>query len=292
MNFDSLAVLQALPDALLVCDADGVVQFVNPAAERLLHVRAEELVGGRELPYWEEGELHEGHFVKWGNQGAQMFLIQVSSFASNQYTGLIVRYEDKTSLSHQKMAIHYDMRGLIIPLTGAIGLIYGGFAGEVNESQRELIDIAQKSVRSLADYMEIVLHQLRLEGLPLDFEWEFKSFEAITRFWFDDFMKISDNHHYTIRCDESKLCFVFKTLKFLGSRSKQKNLNVIFIKELNIIEMGTDIQDVYFFDEWNYALSGLCQRIIEAHGGTFNYTKHADTASTFTITLPIAEPEQ
>ena len=100
------------------------------------------------------------------------------------------------------------------------------------------------------------------------------------------------NGDYYIRYDESSLWLVFTTINFLGSQSEQKSLDIVFIEDLKLIRMKIDIQNVHLFDDSPYGLSGLCQRIIEAHAGTFVYEKHSYSASTFTITLPIAEPEQ
>ena len=292
MNFDSLAVLQALPDALLVCDADGVVQFVNPAAERLLHVRAEELVGGRELPYWDASELREGHFVKWANQSARVFVIQITPFDFGEHDGLIVRYDDKTSSRHQYLTIHYEMRQRITIVTSCLDLLYHGYLGNLNEEQLEDLGMVRKFVRSLSDYMWIVSGWMRQESLPFEFRWYNESFNKIIRAWLNNFTVIPTDEDYYIRYDESSLWLVFTTINFLGSQSEQKSLDVTVVEDTSLIHMKINIKNVPFFYDSKYGLSGLCQRIIETHGGTFNYTKHADTASTFTITLPIAEPEQ
>ena len=307
MNFDSLAVLQALPDALLVCDADGVVQFVNPAAERLLRVRAEELVGGHELPYISPEQLtgESQRFDVWF--GLRSFEVELVQINPNQFAGTIVFYRGVTWQQKSEKYNSYLSFDINLSLQGVKSLI------EMVSSDKFILDVDQA--------MALQIAQKRLEGIinitNLLSDWmTYDSYQDKHYLWqarridvndllsevFDFWSSVYEASHINVElqhtnrivANHNQIKFVFNAifnhiLVYMNNESSYTISTYSLDGEILIVVEQSKTSDGLFF---NFDQFDTCQRIIEAHGGTFIYEKHSDTASTFTITLPIAEPEQ
>jgi len=139
MDLDPLAILDALPDAALLRDADGVVRHANPAAERLLGVRAAEVVGGCELPGISAEELDRGEakFEIWTlDRPTMVEIVQVEGggslvlYGDNSWRYYISRYFDRFR----------EMMSALTPIRGFADLLRVGAGGAVNPQQDQMLE--------------------------------------------------------------------------------------------------------------------------------------------------------
>jgi len=165
MNLDSPAILNALPDAVLVRDGDGVVRFVNPAAERLLGVRAADLVGGRELPWLSAEDLAAGQPKIAVDADGLRLEVEVVSLDGAE-AGSLVLYR-VVMLSKQLQEYYWmsiDLLSRITPCRGGLDLVTRGYVGEVNAQQSEILSILSRNVNLLRDGLLTLQQILALDG--------------------------------------------------------------------------------------------------------------------------------
>ena len=167
MHLDNPAILNALPHAVLVRDGQGVVRFANAAAERLLAVRAADLVGGRELPWVGAEDLAAGHAKIQVNAGEVRLEVEVVPLDGAEAGSLVVYRVVMLlqTIEEYITSICYDVKIPLIAIRNCIAMVSRGFAGEINPQQKELLSLASQNVGQLYDATETLL-----QTMVLDFE--------------------------------------------------------------------------------------------------------------------------
>jgi signal transduction histidine kinase len=294
MNLDPLAILNALPEATLLRDAAGVVIHVNPAAERLLQVSAADVVGGRDLPYVLAEELATGGRFDVHLDSRRWFEVEISPCGPTgleSSTSLAV-YHDMTAIQDLYLSIHYELRGLLTPVQGFTELLLLGAGGALNDKQKEMAQIAVSSSKRVLAYMEAVLSYARIAR-----QWDIvlRPEHININDLIDSVFESANRQQWTLARENSyifgdkrKLFDVFWFLKFQASYDAMNMLSVQTRAQFSRITIEIKIEGYVYEPLWAYGPRDLCERILAAHGGTFDLDVSTYEICACTITLPIA----
>lgn len=297
MNLDPLAILNALPEAALLRDADGVVRHVNPAAERLLDVRAAEVVGGSDLPGISDEQLSRGetNFEICGLDRPTM--VQIVPVEGG---GSLVVYRDN---SWQQQAHKYYQTlafDLLAPLNSvyhAVNLIKKMRVAMTDEQQEEILAMASRTSLGLQGEMLFLRDQIRYEtfdrslcitevALPESIR---QTLEPLQQAY--DFAEVqvdTDRDLPLVSCDLRRMLFVLRALFRHAINLQARQLHITFLSEDQYLAMKCTISHTSDSYRHNFAYRDLCQRLLEQQSGTFEFTVSSETTQTCRITLPIA----
>lgn len=193
----SQAILESVADGVMVSDQAGQIILFNAAAERILDLRREELLGRttadltglygagaegwtRMLEEWSADPLgYQGEFLSEQLEiGTQVVSVHVSPVVrGREYLGLVSVFRDITRevmadriKSEFVATVSHELRTPMTSIKGYADLLLLGAAGELNQDQRRFLEI----VKSNADRLSLLVNDLldisRIEqgGVDLD----------------------------------------------------------------------------------------------------------------------------
>lgn len=201
------AMFDTAVEAIITIDQKGLIESVNPAAERLFGYAAEELDGQNvsllmPSPYREEHDAYLAEYAKSGvkkvigttreltgrHKGGATFPMELAVnewFAADErmFTGIVRDISDRKMaedriLETAKMKSHFvtivshELRTPLTAIAEGVNLVLEGKAGETLPEQRELLSIAKRNIDRLSRLINEVLDFQKLEtgGLPLRLE--------------------------------------------------------------------------------------------------------------------------
>jgi len=183
-------IVEKSADGIVVVDKDGIVQFVNHAAETLFGRKAKELLG--ELfgfPVMGD-EVIELDVVRHGKeQGiAEMRVVETEWNDQNAYLALLrditerKHAEEKLKKANEKLKEYnqlkdefvstasHELRTPLSIIAGAIRLILDEIAGKIVPEQRDVLSTAMENVQRLGRIVESLLNVSKIESGKLDFQ--------------------------------------------------------------------------------------------------------------------------
>lgn len=198
------AVFDTATDAIITIDQKGLIQSVNPAAERLFGYAVEELDGQNvsllmPSPYREEHDAHLAEYLKSGvkkvigttrelagrHKGGATFPVELAVnewFAADEqmFTGIVRDISDRRRAenriletvkmkSHFVTVVSHELRTPLTAIAEGVNLVLEGKAGETLPEQRELLSISKRNIDRLSRLINEVLDFQKMEmgGLPL-----------------------------------------------------------------------------------------------------------------------------
>ena len=180
----SEAILTSTSDGILVFDATDRINFVNPAAERILGKGAEALVGlvtdtwklfslaaDPEGPVRETGtQLREVRMEKPEHRIVDVRIDPVTD-DKGDYLGAVTNIRDVTAEREATQmknefvsTVSHELRTPLTSIKGYIDLILDGEAGEVNEIQQEFLSIVKENSDRLVELINDMLDISRIES--------------------------------------------------------------------------------------------------------------------------------
>lgn len=164
-SFDSLMTLLALPDGIITVDAAQRITFVNPAAARLLHLDADQVVGQpvTTLPdsarLFGTAEYPPSELIVDGEH----VLFRTTTLPDD---GLLITLRDSQAVIHDaldtddvQLNIACFSHAVMTPLTSILSyldILSKGFAGPLNDDQQEFIGVVARKMGDLRSlFMEI-----------------------------------------------------------------------------------------------------------------------------------------
>ncbi|MDO8847032.1 MAG: response regulator [Coriobacteriia bacterium] len=180
----SEAILTSTSDGIVVFDAEDRITFVNPAAERILGIGAEALVG-LITDTWKVFRLAadpEGTVRETGTQLREVRMeepehrivdVRVDPVLDDDgsYLGTITNIRDVTAEREATQmknefvsTVSHELRTPLTSIKGYIDLILDGEAGEVNEIQQEFLGIVKENSDRLVDLINDMLDISRIES--------------------------------------------------------------------------------------------------------------------------------
>ncbi len=146
--------LAALPDGVVVAQADGVIQLANPAARRLLDAGPGQNLW-RTLSLDGEVSSLQGRDVQLGNRHLRITLAPLGG-ESGEPAGVVVTLRD---VSHERevdakrrryvSTVSHEIRTPLSSIVATLDLLLHGYAGELSEKQRQYLSAATRASDAL-----------------------------------------------------------------------------------------------------------------------------------------------
>jgi PAS domain S-box-containing protein len=194
------ALLDNMLSGLFMADSRGILELVNPAAERMFGYTSAELVGKymgtvlsfppgadpqaflREVLEKSLGKVTE---LKGRRKNGEIFpfelsLFQVDTPEGRRFAGSIVDLTERRGVERLKRefvsSISHELRTPLTSIRGSLGLLAGGALGTLPEEAAEIVAVAERNAVRLIGLINDILDLERLEGGRL--EMELKSVET------------------------------------------------------------------------------------------------------------------
>ncbi len=186
----SQAILSSLAEGIVMRDSENRIILVNPAAEELLDLKTEDVLGkdadnylGIKKKDIEEVERKEasGEVVAPVNRkvGDRVLSINVRPIktADGQRLGTVCAIRDVTEFARVDQmktefvsTVSHELRTPLTSIKGYVDLVVDGEAGEINETQRGFLGIVQSNTDRLVGLINDLLDISRIEagGLQLN----------------------------------------------------------------------------------------------------------------------------
>lgn len=187
-------ILGTIGECLVVTDVEGTITRVNKAACKLAGMPEEALVGSNcrrlfRAPAGSQSLLHAAaadalvHGVETALQTAAgeavPVLVSVAPLATSgeQPRGYVIVAADlseRLRVERQKdefvTMVHHEVRAPLTAVRGAIGLLSGGVAGQLPDSAKELVAIAQRNAERMERLVADILTARKLDAGRMDFQ--------------------------------------------------------------------------------------------------------------------------
>ena len=331
-------IVEKSTDGIIVMDKDGVVQFVNHAAEALFGRKAEKLVGellGFPIVDGEVMELDVLHQAKepgiaemrvvdtqWNEQPAYLALLRDITARKKAEEKL---KETMIAKSEFTSTVSHELRTPLTAIKEGIALVVGGLAGEVNEEQKEILDISKKNVDRLARLINDVLDFQKLESGKMKFDIQPNSINELARDVYEmmaptakdrgaGFLLELDDSLSKTGFDSDKITQVLTNLVTNAMKFTEKgNITIKTGKKNGTIHVsvsdtghGIKKEDLpRVFDRFEQLATGgerktggtglglaISKNIIEQHDGRIWVESTFGKGSKFTFTLPVYSTEE
>ncbi len=179
---------------LISLQSDGVIEMVNPAAERIFGYSREEMVGRHvsQLIAVPEGEDPRAYFRRASSQAigrvteweavrkdGEVFPVELSLFefrspAGRRYAGNIQDISQRREVERLKRefvsTVSHELRTPLTSIRGSLGLLQGGVAGEIPAQAQTLVDIALKNSERLVRLINDILDMEKIEAGRMAFD--------------------------------------------------------------------------------------------------------------------------
>jgi|GEM_PF-570848 len=194
------AVLDTAVDAIITIDRRGIIERVNPSTERMFGYAEAELVGRNVAmlmpePYRGEHDGYIAHYLQTGDRrvigvGREVtgqrrdgstfpMELAVSEIRLDDqlfFTGMIRDITERKKIDKMKSefisTVSHELRTPLTSIIGALGLIRGGAAGELDEKIRGMLTIAANNAERLVRLINDILDIEKIDSGAMKFERE------------------------------------------------------------------------------------------------------------------------
>ena len=197
------ALLENMLGGLIVADGKGIIELVNPSAQRMFGYSSDELVGrhlGTLAPARdgaEPGELLKvafekslGRVTEWEGRrkDGSVFPLELSLFQfdgprGRRVAGNVVDVTHRHEVDRLKRefvsTVSHELRTPLTSIRGALGLLSGGVLGPLTPDAREIVSVAERNVVRLIGLINDILDLERLEGGRLEVRLELVEAAAV-----------------------------------------------------------------------------------------------------------------
>ena len=191
------AIIDTVVDGIITIDERGSIETLNPATERLFGYAASEMVGRnvRMLmpePYQSEHDRYlrnyrltglakiigSGREVTGRRKDGTTFPMELAVSemeheGRRMYTGVVRDISERKRIETMKSefisTVSHELRTPLTSIRGALGLVVDGFAGEVPEQAREMINIAHNNSERLVRLINDILDMEKIEAGKMAF---------------------------------------------------------------------------------------------------------------------------
>ena len=195
---DLLRVIDAIPDAIVITDVDGLIRFINPAAEKLFGYSRDQLIGECVdiLVPKKDRDAHKVHREAYianpeqrsmGNgmefdavrADGTLFPVGVSlGYADTQSRRVVIATIQDQTERHQRekmkeefvATVSHELRSPLTSIMGSIALVTAGAAGILPDSAAGLLKIASANCKRLLSLINEILDFAKLESGEMEFD--------------------------------------------------------------------------------------------------------------------------
>ena len=191
------AVLENVVDGIITIDARGVIESINPAAERIFGHAREEIVGRNvgalmPEPYGSEHDGYLENYLETGRAGIigvlrevegrrkdggtfplELAVSEMNLGEKRMFTGIVRDITERKKIDRMKnefiSTVSHELRTPLTSIMGSLGLIRSGVAGEISDKGRAMIDIAYNNTDRLVRLINDILDIEKIESGRMDF---------------------------------------------------------------------------------------------------------------------------
>jgi signal transduction histidine kinase len=297
MNLDPLAILNALPEATLLRDGEGVVRLVNPAAERLLRVSAADVVGGHDMPHVlaEQMDSGEARFEIY------TFEVPLSvEFLPVDGGGSLVVYRDRSwqrNLESYLAMMRFDLAPPLTPVRGFADIVRLNRGSITLEQQDEFLKMAAQGAARVRLELMFLHDWMWYENLDVPVYLSAFDLAEIMQEILEplhqayDFTEVqidSDREPPPVHCDRGRMRFVLRALFRHVINLQDRQVHITFsIEDQHLVINCTIIHSSMPYRS-DFAHLNLCRTLLEQQSGALEFTVTSDTTQCCVIKLPIA----
>ena len=199
------AILENMLGGLIMVDGKAVIEFVNPAAERMFGYPGAELLGqslqvlvpvkpGVDVGVFMRQAAGKamGRVTEWEGRRKngevfpfELALFQFDTPGGRRVAGSIVDLTERRAVDRLKRefvsSISHELRTPLTSIRGSLGLLAGGALGPLPPEAAEIVAMAERNVVRLVGLINDILDLERLEGGRLEMEFEATETSPIVR---------------------------------------------------------------------------------------------------------------
>lgn len=192
-------IIDSMTDIVIVVNADGIIQTVNPSTLELMGYDEQELIGKSitEIVKEEEQKMFQGIALegltkadsvrgietrcktKSGALLTMLFSGAVMRDAAGDVEGIVCVAQDITERKHMEnmknefiSTVSHELRTPLTAINGSLGLIVGGVLGEVPPKMTEMLTVANDNVQRLSSLINDLLDIQKIESGKLDYHFQ------------------------------------------------------------------------------------------------------------------------
>jgi PAS domain S-box-containing protein len=182
------SVVENMLEGLIVVDERGVIESVNPAAERIFAYHPHELVGQNVkilLPASRQGssdahlsearERAMGRVTEWEGRrrGGEIVAVELSLYefitpAGRRIAGHVRDVSGRRALDRMKKefvaTVSHELRTPLTSIRGSLSLLAGGALGDLPDEAKDVIEIAERNTVRLITLINDILDLERLDA--------------------------------------------------------------------------------------------------------------------------------
>ena len=341
----SEGIVKSISNPLIVTDDENRILLINPEAEKLFNLREKDVSGTHFLEIIKEEKIFDSitETLETGKEqkGQKNDVLEFTYNNKEHYyrittnpvkdklgeTNLVVTIlEDITHLkevdqmkSEFVSMVSHEFRTPLTSMNMSINMLLEENAGEINEDQRELLDVAKDDTEHLNNLVDDLLDLSKLESGKIDLDFENVKVADI----FDSSVKPFKNKasekgidliqkdvgDLKVYADLTKITWVITNLIGNALRYTEKGDKIVLNANkkghkvhISVADTGEGIPKEYqhkIFEKFVRAgtdqdeSSGtglglpIAKEIVEAHGGRIWVKSKEDEGSTFTFTLKL-----
>lgn len=245
------ALVDTIVDGIIVIDARGLVQTLNPAAVTLFGYPADEVQGQNIKMLMPEpyAHGHDGYLSNYLTTGDKKVIgigrevtgkrkdgstfpmeLAVSEMEVNgerMFTGIVRDITERKKVEQMKSefisTVSHELRTPLTSIRGALGLVLGNAAGELPEKARLMLEMAARNSERLTLLINDILDLEKIEAGHLEFDFGIVDLVALATHALEDNQGYAQTHQVRllldcniaealVRADKHRLLQVFSNL--------------------------------------------------------------------------------
>jgi len=325
-------------DGILIIDNKGIIRFANNAAELLFGRPKEELVGETFGFAAVKDKIIEIEVIQKGGKAvtAEMRTVEIKwedeMVCLASLRDITERKEMEEKLKETMKiksefisVISHELRTPLTAIKGGIDLVLDGLSGNINEEQKEVLDISKRNVDRLARLINNVLDSEKFESGKMKLNIQPNNVNEIARDVYEIFAPTAKNTgiNLLLELDDNLPEIGFDSDKITQVLTNLVNNAIKFAEKGNVIIKTTKTEDDILvsvsdtgrgirkddisklFNRFEQLGRGgdrktggtglglaISKELIEKHNGTICVESTQGKGSTFTFTLPIECPRE
>jgi PAS domain S-box-containing protein len=342
------AILDTVVDAIVTIDTHGTILTFNPAAEQMFAMSRDAALGENlgTLMTGQNAFPHDGFISSYlGGQAAnaigkvreftakrsdgtefpvELAVGQMEVGGEKRFVGIIRDISERKQLDRIKRefisTVSHELKTPLTSITGALGLLQGGLAGDLPEQGRELLEIAYRNSERLGALVSDILDVEKIEAGRMSYDMRECDISTLIGDCVSSLKTYASTYGVTVETtglpenpiftgDPDRLTQVISNLLSNAIKFSRQGQQVEVRADRNdgwfvlrVRDFGEgiplDLQDKIFTrffrvdssDDRHSGGTGLglsiCKPIVQAHGGTISVTSAPGQGSTFEVRLP------
>lgn len=341
----SEGIVRSISNPLIVTDNENKILLINPEAEKLFTLKEKEIQGTHFLEIFDEDKIFDSinETLENGkeNKGQKNDVIKFS-YENKEHFYRITTNPVKDELGETKMVVtiledithlkevdrmksefvsmvSHEFRTPLTSMIMSINMLLEENAGEIDEAQRELLEVAKEDTEHLNNLVDDLLDLSKLESGKIDIDFENVKVEKIFNSSVNPFMKKAEDkgieliqkdvNDLSVHADLNKITWVITNLIGNALRYTEEGDKIILDANkkghkvhISVSDTGEGIPKEYqnkIFEKFVRAgtdqdeSSGtglglpIAKEVVEAHGGRIWVKSKEGKGSTFTFSLKL-----